>query len=213
MKQWYEELFENYASRYDSEIFTQGTSGECDFIERELDHDTTLKILDVGCGTGTLTRELAAALRDKARSCVVGIDAAGAMIRAARRKAAGIPNIAFAPALAEQLPFTDGSFDLAVSTMFFHHVEAGLKRRALDELWRVLVPGGRVIVVDLTTPTTPFGAFCAWSGYLLFRQAAIRENMRGELERAFADSRFGGTRLTGRHAGYIATYELVKASA
>ncbi len=34
MKQWYEELFENYASRYDSEIFTQGTSGECDFIER-----------------------------------------------------------------------------------------------------------------------------------------------------------------------------------
>jgi len=35
-KQWYEELFENYASKYDNEVFTQGTIGECDFIEVEI---------------------------------------------------------------------------------------------------------------------------------------------------------------------------------
>ena len=34
MKQWYEELFENYALKYDNENFTQGTIGECDFIEK-----------------------------------------------------------------------------------------------------------------------------------------------------------------------------------
>jgi hypothetical protein len=37
MKQWYESLFENYAKKYDDESFAQGTIGECDFIEKEID--------------------------------------------------------------------------------------------------------------------------------------------------------------------------------
>ena len=52
-KQWYESLFQDYGQTYDSENFTQGTIGECDFIEIELNSDRTFKILDVGCGTGT----------------------------------------------------------------------------------------------------------------------------------------------------------------
>ena len=52
MKQWYEELFENYGIKYDRESFVQGTIGECDFIEQEINYDRTTRILDVGCGTG-----------------------------------------------------------------------------------------------------------------------------------------------------------------
>ncbi|NUM69004.1 class I SAM-dependent methyltransferase [candidate division KSB1 bacterium] len=52
MQQWYEELFENYARKYDSESFTQGTRGECDFIESEIAFDRSQRILDIGCGTG-----------------------------------------------------------------------------------------------------------------------------------------------------------------
>ena len=48
-RQWYEILFENYGEKYDQESFTQGTQGECDFIEKELNFDKNLKILDVGC--------------------------------------------------------------------------------------------------------------------------------------------------------------------
>jgi ubiquinone/menaquinone biosynthesis C-methylase UbiE len=168
------------------------------------------RVLDIGCGTGTLTRQIAAALPDKQRSCVVGLDAATAMIAVARRKARAIPNIAFEAALAEQLPFADGSFDRAVSTLFFHHINVDLKRRALDEVWRVLVPGGKAVVVDITTPTSLFGAVCVWAGYFLFRQAEIRENIEGRLEAAFAGSRFRRWHTAACHAGYISVYELEK---
>jgi hypothetical protein len=46
MKQWYETLFENYGQKYDSEIFTQGTIGECDLIEQEIGFNKSIKILD-----------------------------------------------------------------------------------------------------------------------------------------------------------------------
>ena len=68
-KQWYELLFENYSQKYDNECFTQGTIGECDFIEKELDFDKSLRILDVGCGTGRHTLELT-----KRGYSVTGID-------------------------------------------------------------------------------------------------------------------------------------------
>jgi len=52
MKKWYEKLFENYGFQYDNENFTQGTTGECDFIEKEIGFNKQSRILDIGCGTG-----------------------------------------------------------------------------------------------------------------------------------------------------------------
>ena len=166
------------------------------------------RILDVGCGTGTLTRHIAAALSDVNRSFVVGVDAAERMIAVAKRKAAGIPNIAFESALAEHLPFADRSFDLAVSTMFFHHINVDLKLQALNELWRTLAPGGRAIVVDVSPPTSWFGTLCAWAGYVLFQQSEIRENIEGRLEAAFDLSQFQQWRRITHHFGYVSVYEL-----
>lgn len=81
-KQWYETLFENYAKTYDKESFTQGTAGECDFIEQELHYNRSLNILDVGCGTGRHSIELT-----KRGYNVTGIDFSESQLARAREKA------------------------------------------------------------------------------------------------------------------------------
>ena len=82
MKQWYEELFENYAENYDAEEFTKGTIGECDFIEKEINYDKRVKILDIGCGTGRHSIELS-----QRGYSVTGIDLSESQLRHAKKKA------------------------------------------------------------------------------------------------------------------------------
>ncbi len=83
MKQWYEELFDNYANQYDQESYTSGTLGEVNFIEKELDTDKSKLILDVGCGTGRHSLELA-----RRGYSVTGIDLSESMLSKARKTAA-----------------------------------------------------------------------------------------------------------------------------
>ena len=82
MKQWYEELFENYGMKYDNENFTQGTIGECDFIEKEINYNKAARILDIGCGTGRHSIELS-----KRGYTVTGIDLSESMLKRAKNKA------------------------------------------------------------------------------------------------------------------------------
>jgi len=82
MKPWYEELFQNYAKKYDDESFTKGTIGEVDFIEKEIDYNKSFRILDIGCGTGRHSIELA-----KRGYNVVGIDLSESMLKRAKEKA------------------------------------------------------------------------------------------------------------------------------
>lgn len=81
-KQWYESLFENYAEKYEKECFTQGTQGECDFLETELKGNKSLRILDVGCGTGRHAIEMT-----KRGYNVTGIDLSDCQLQKARENA------------------------------------------------------------------------------------------------------------------------------
>ncbi len=108
-KQWYETLFENYAQKYDSECFTQGTIGECDFLEKELLFNKELKIIDIGCGTGRHTIELT-----KRGYSITGIDLSESLLQRAREKALqnGL-KINFLRHDARDLPF-ENTFDVAI---------------------------------------------------------------------------------------------------
>jgi len=169
------------------------------------------QILDIGCGTGTLTRDIADALSNKSRSLCIGLDAAEEMIKMARLKSSKIPNIQFDAAIAEELPYPSGKFDEAVSTFFFHHIHFELKKKVLAEIARVLKPGGRFIVVDVDVPTTWFGSLCARSGHWLFQQNEIAENINGKLREAFDESPFSWDVIS-HHSGYITVFELTKAA-
>ena len=123
-KQWYESLFENYGQTYDRENFTHGTIGECDFIENELASDKSLKILDVGCGTGRHAIELT-----KRGYTVTGIDLSESQLKRAREKAkASNLHIDFQCLDARNLPF-NSEFDVAIMLC-----EGGFSLMETDEM-------------------------------------------------------------------------------
>ncbi|MDX9747012.1 MAG: class I SAM-dependent methyltransferase, partial [Paludibacter sp.] len=108
-KQWYETLFENYGAKYDNECFAQGTMGECDFIEKEINFNKSLKIIDIGCGTGRHSIELS-----RRGYSMTGIDLSASLLKKAREKAEqnGL-QIEFLQHDARNLPFVN-QFDVAI---------------------------------------------------------------------------------------------------
>jgi ubiquinone/menaquinone biosynthesis C-methylase UbiE len=102
------------------------------------------RILDVGCGTGYLLRQLAA--RVPQAEVLAGIDAAPAMITVASA-AAGDDRLRFTVGTAERLPWPAASFDLVVSTTSFDHWAD--QQAGLAECARVLAPGGCLVLTDL----------------------------------------------------------------
>jgi demethylmenaquinone methyltransferase/2-methoxy-6-polyprenyl-1,4-benzoquinol methylase/phosphoethanolamine N-methyltransferase len=120
-------------------------------------------VLDVGCGTGTLT---VAAKRVAGAGGVDGIDASPEMIEVAREKAAkkGL-EVDFQVGLIEQLPFGDDHFDVVLSSLMLHHLPDDLKRKGFAEVYRVLKPGGRFLAVDLSGRAGLIGHIMALFGH------------------------------------------------
>jgi ubiquinone/menaquinone biosynthesis C-methylase UbiE len=101
------------------------------------------RVLDIGCGTGYLLRSLAD--RCPAADELAGVDPAPSMVEVAA--ASGTDGrLRFAAGVAERLPYPDDTFDLVVSTTSFDHWSD--QQAGLHECARVLVPGGRLVLVD-----------------------------------------------------------------
>lgn len=101
------------------------------------------RVLEVGCGTGVLTRTLA---QLAGVASVVGVDLAPSLIEKARELASGLPDVTFEVADAASLPFAEASFDVVVFDSTLSHVPDS--RRAVEEAFRVLRPAGVLAAFD-----------------------------------------------------------------
>ena len=147
MKQWYEELFINYANSYDKEAFTKGTVQEVDFLESEIRFDRTKQILDVGCGTGRHAIELA-----KRDYQVTGIDLSEDQLKKAREKASneGV-DVTFLQRDARDFSF-DSPFDVVIMICggAFSLMETDeMNFRILQNAERSLKEGGEFIFTPM----------------------------------------------------------------
>jgi demethylmenaquinone methyltransferase/2-methoxy-6-polyprenyl-1,4-benzoquinol methylase len=133
-------------------------------------------VLDLACGTGDLTIDL---LRHRPEARVVGADLSRVMLSLAAKKMPAVPLV---NAPAEALPFREGSFDAAMIAFGIRNVPD--YRAGLAELRRVLKPGGRLVVLEFSTPPSRLlWRFYNWyffnvlpriGGLLTGREAAYR---------------------------------------
>jgi ubiquinone/menaquinone biosynthesis C-methylase UbiE len=111
------------------------------------------RVLDLGCGTATLT---IMAKRAHPEASVVGLDGDGKVIELGRKKVAvsGL-NIVLDEGRAFALPYAGDAFDRVLSSLLFHHLSREDKVRTLGEVRRVLRPGGEFHIADLGKPANP----------------------------------------------------------
>ncbi len=154
-------LFDNIAPAYDklnhilSLNIDKGWRRKA--VREIIDVDSPLKVLDVACGTGDFTIEIAR--KAAAGSMVQGVDISEGMMQVGREKIlkAGVA-AELSLADCEALPFDDCTFD-RISVGFgvrnFEHLELGL-----SEMNRVLAPDGKLVILELSVPSNAFIRWC-----------------------------------------------------
>ncbi|MGK7956812.1 MAG: class I SAM-dependent methyltransferase [Crocosphaera sp.] len=105
------------------------------------------KILDLCCGKGQTTQFLV-----QKSAQVIGLDASSTAIEWAKKV---VPEATYVNALAEKMPFSDQEFNLVHSSVALHEMESEQLREILQEVYRVLKPGGIFAFIDLHQPTNP----------------------------------------------------------
>jgi ubiquinone/menaquinone biosynthesis C-methylase UbiE len=118
------------------------------------------RVLDVGCGTGYFTRVIAKAVAPDGTA--EGVDPSGEAIAQARSRTS-LANCTFSDGVAEALDAPDGSYDVVVTSLTIHHLPEALRARAIDEMFRVLCPGGSVLIAD-SRPRPPESAAACSDG-------------------------------------------------
>lgn len=165
------------------------------------------RVLDLGCGTGTLTLMIKQA---QPEADVVGLDGDPKVLRLASEKAARIgADIQWDNAMAFEMPYPNASFNRVLSSLVLHHLTREDKRAALRECLRVLRPGGGLHVADWGKP---HNAFMRLGGFFVaLLDGYSRDNIEGRLPDLFRDAGFTDVAETGNYSTVFGTLSLYRA--
>ncbi|HZJ23609.1 MAG TPA: methyltransferase domain-containing protein [Anaerolineales bacterium] len=138
------------------------------------------RILDLGCGTGTLALMVK---RSQPDAEVVGLDADPQMLKVAIAKAARERMaVKFDQGMAFSLPYPDDSIDRVLSSLMIHHLKTPDKGKTAREIYRILKPGAQLHVIDFGKPRTFYGKLV---GLFLHGFEEANDNIDGHLPRIF----------------------------
>jgi len=163
-------------------------------------------ILDIGCGTGVLTRLAAHDVGPAGR--VTGIDPAAKMIGIAKKNGLAEGSRAeFIPGVAEHLDFEDNRFDCVLSSAMLHHLPPDLKIKCLSEALRVLKPGGRLVLVDVDRPSNTAWWIVLWP--LLF-WSFTEGQVKGRIKEMMINAGFSSAERVGGWGGLLGFWKAFK---
>lgn len=167
------------------------------------------QVLDLACGTGTLTLLLK---RREPGAEVIGIDGDPKILSLAKGKARAVDvAIRFDQGMSFDLPYADGSFDQVVSSLFFHHLSEENKRRTLSEVGRVLKGDGELHIADWGEPANLLMKMASGFIQMLDGSETTADNFEGRLPAIITNAGFDGVEQVGQFNSLFGTIRLTRA--
>jgi ubiquinone/menaquinone biosynthesis C-methylase UbiE len=167
------------------------------------------RVLDLGCGTATLTL---LAKQTHPRTEVTGLDGDPGILAIAQKKIAQSRlSVRLAQGMSYQLPFADSVFDRVLSSLFFHHLTNEDKVRTLKEIFRVLRPGGELHIADWGRPHNLLMRSVFTLVQLLDGFETTNDNVRGLLPEMIRMTGFNHVTETSYFSTVFGTLRLIKA--
>ncbi len=165
-----------------------------------------MRLLDLGCGTATLTM-MVKQMHPQVE--VIGLDGDPAILEIARRKVsqAGL-NITLEQGLAFELPYPENYFDRVISSMVMHHLSGDYKGRTMHEIRRVLKEDGEFHMVDFGVPANRYSRLTA---KVMRNFEEVDDNLQGRIINYIRSAGFSWAEQTGRSDNFVGTLAFYKA--
>jgi len=164
------------------------------------------RVLDLACGTGTLTILVKSA---RSQAAVVGIDGDAKILEIAKTKAkeSGV-EIQFDEGMSFDLPYEDESFDRVISSLFFHHLTRDNKLKTLREVKRVLKSNGEFHIADWGLPANSLMKGSSYLIQLLDGSETTADSFNGLLPKLMTDAGFEAVEETNSFNSLFGTIRL-----
>jgi ubiquinone/menaquinone biosynthesis C-methylase UbiE len=165
------------------------------------------RVLDLGCGTATLTILVKQAYP---HAEVTGLDSdpQALSIGLAKVRKAGLA-LRLDQGLAYALPYPEGFFERVLSSLMIHHLQSEAKSRTILEVLRVLTPGGEFHIADFGPPRSTWARLAS---LVLVHLEEVRDNYEGRLPRLLAEAGFTTAEETGSFSTVFGTLTVWKAA-